>query len=253
MRPTPPAHALLPLFALLAVIAGSGCRTTTDTYDQMTQVGLPDVGATPSATPSQATLGALLRYGDQGWGIMPDMDGHLVVLGGRAYQLRADGRVYTPTHDIKPRFATLSQFLMDVAVALPGGCDLKGLQDRIRETVGSDEVFLALRITGRFERIEVSAPRPLEQESAGRPPKPEQRSWTLSKVSGTMVGFRHPASVDGLHPPGVHLVFISHDLLSGGYVRDFKLVDGDVEIDVCSRYLLVDPQAQRVQRRLMQP
>jgi acetolactate decarboxylase len=238
------------VFAVLMLSAGLvGCRTTRPTFDRITQIGYPDTAAGHTSTPSQVTLGKLLRYGGQGWGIMPEMDGHLIVLGGRPYQLRADQTVYTPTLDIRPRFATLSDFLMDVALELPEGCDHERLEQRVQEAIGSPDAFLAIRVTGRFERIDVSAPKPLSVSGGDRATDPA--SWTLHKVSGTMVGFRHPPSVAGVHPSGIHLVFISHDLLNGGYVRDFELVDGDVEIDVGAEYLLVDPKASVVQEHLL--
>jgi acetolactate decarboxylase len=46
----------------------------------------------------------------------------------------------------------------------------------------------------------------------------EQHVFELANVSGTMLGFRFPAYVEGIEVSGYHLHFISSDRRRGGHV-----------------------------------
>lgn len=48
--------------------------------------------------------------------------------------------------------------------------------------------------------------------------------------------------VEGINIPGYHFHFLSDDRTAGGHVLEFTLEEGDCEVDVCNRYLLILPE-----------
>jgi acetolactate decarboxylase len=55
--------------------------------------------------------------------------------------------------------------------------------------------------------------------------------FEFDDVSGTVAGYRFPESFEGVNVAGYHLHFITDDHSAGGYVLNFTMVSGTIEID----------------------
>ena len=72
----------------------------------------------------------LLRHGDFGVGTLDHLDGELVVLDGRPYQVRGDGAVVAVPPDRSTPFAVVTRFDPDGAFACPPVAGLADLDAR---------------------------------------------------------------------------------------------------------------------------
>lgn len=176
----------------------------------------------------------LLRHGDFGVGTLDHLDGEMLVLDGRAYQVRGDGVVVEVGPDRSTPFAVVTPFEPDGEFACPEVAGLTDLDTRLDEALPQKNAFVAIRVDGRFASITL---RSVHRQEPPYKPLAEvaqsQSMWTHSDLSGTLVGIRCPAWVGGLNVPGYHWHFVSDDRKIGGHVLDCRVREGRVRYDVC--------------------
>jgi acetolactate decarboxylase len=181
----------------------------------------------------------LLHCGDFGLGTLDHLDGELIVLDGRAYQVRGDGVVVEVDSERSTPFAIVTRFEPDRELPCPRVGSLSDLDARLDDALGEKNNFLAVRVDGRFAAITLRSVH--RQEPPYRPlgdVVKGQSVWTHREVSGTLVGFRSPAWVDGLNVPGYHWHFLSDDRTVGGHVLDCRARVGRVQYVVCGDWLI---------------
>ena len=188
------------------------------------------------------SLGDLRWQGDFGIGTYDNLDGEMVLLEGEFYQVKADGRVYSPDLQGETPFAAVCTFRGDQTFAVPGGPGMKELEDWVDREVPNPNVFCAIRIDGQFKAMRTrSVPAqkrpfpPLKEVTASQP------VFDMENVAGTVVGFRCPAYVAGVNVPGYHLHFLSQDRSRGGHILAWELVTGTAQVDVLDRFVLQLP------------
>ncbi len=172
---------------------------------------------------------ALRQHGDFGIGTFQGLDGEMVALDGRFWQVRTDSLPIPASDSQKAPFAMLTFFDEDIHGAPPPGLDYAGLQQFSSGLFPSPNYFYAVRVEGEFAWLKIrSVP-------GQQPPYPvladvvaKQTVWELEGVRGTMVGFYCPSYLGGVNQGGFHLHFISDDLRSGGHVLDCRT--GEVEL-----------------------
>jgi acetolactate decarboxylase len=181
----------------------------------------------------------LLRYGDFGVGTLDHLDGEMIFLDGRAYQVRGDGVVVEVGSDRSTPFAIVTRFEQDGEFPCPRVGSLSDLDARLDDALRQRNNFLAIRVDGRFASITLRSIhrqeppyRPLGDVAKG------QSVWTHAEVSGTLVGVRCPAWVEGLNVPGYHWHFLSDDRKVGGHVLDCRVREGRVQHQVCRDWLI---------------
>jgi acetolactate decarboxylase len=167
-----------------------------------------------------AELRQVLAHGDFGLGTLEGVDGELVVLDGRAWQARADGRVVRVGGGARTPFVEVTRFRPDRHVAVSAGLSLAALEELLdRQDAGPGRIQ-AVRIDGTFAHMTVrSVPK---QSPPYRPlaevVKAQQVTFSHESIAGTLVGFRFPATIGGVNVPGWHLHFLSRDHRVGGHV-----------------------------------
>lgn len=177
----------------------------------------------------QTRYGDLHAHGDFGLGTFNDLDGEMVGFDGVFYQLRSDGSARPVTDDQKTPFAVVTFFVPDQSLALSNS-DKAATLERLTAAT-QDNLFTAIRIDGRFERITTRTVRaqhrpfpPLQDAAAG------QAETVLTDVAGTLAGFRTPAFAGSLGVPGFHLHFLTADRASGGHVLDFDIATATAQL-----------------------
>jgi acetolactate decarboxylase len=193
----------------------------------------------------------LLRYGDLGIGTFDRLEGEMIMMNGKIYQVKADGNVYTPDLNIKTPFASVCKFSADVTIPLSDGLDYDALEKLIDQSIPNQNLFYAIRIEGKFARMKtrsVPAQRkpylPLAEVTKNQP------EFSMENVSGTIVGFRCPPYVKGINVPGYHLHFISSDFKQGGHVLRFEITSGACDIDLVNQFLLILPEDQEAFKKM---
>jgi acetolactate decarboxylase len=180
------------------------------------------------------TFAELKKQGDFGIGIIHALDGEMVALDGKFYQLNVDGTAQPLSDQIKTPFAVVTFFDTDESLSIEDGpISFSSTQKTIDALRTKKKIFYAIRIDGEFEFVEtrsfVKQEKPYPKlTKVLRKMQPFQR---FESLKGTLVGFWFPRYMGGIRIFGYHFHFITEDRTRGGHVLDFKLVKGRIEID----------------------
>ncbi|MDD5705659.1 MAG: acetolactate decarboxylase [Kiritimatiellae bacterium] len=214
-----------------AALLLAGCVSSVP-FDQITR--WPAAGVVPAAKDAAFPAYELHQYGNLGAGTLASGAGDMALDGIYYYQFGRDGAVYAmpPSEALAAGWAV--RFRPDRVEALPPDFSRAALDAMLEVSVPDRSVVCALRLVGRFETIQLD----------GGP--------LLRRVSGTIFGLRTPPTTADDRSGSPQLWFLSGDLLTGGRIADFRLVDGSLALDLCPRYLNINPGAGRALRLLRQ-
>jgi acetolactate decarboxylase len=190
------------------------------------------------------TFGSLKRHGTFGIGTFDGLDGEMIGLDGRFYQIKADGVAYPVPDSMTTPFAEVTSFEADKTVPMQDGMEYEGLQRYLDELIPDSSIFYAVKLEGTFKYIKT---RSVPRQKEPYPPLPEavkdQTIFEFHDIKGTIVGFRCPDFVKGgVNVPGYHFHFITADKKAGGHLLACQLQDGTIAIDFTSQFHLVLPQ-----------
>lgn len=205
-----------------------GASTPDDTLYQYSTIdalmlGLYDGGV---------TMQNLTTRGDFGIGTFDRLDGEMIVLDGMVYQARADGTVSQAAPANTTPFAAVAFFDTDRSYQLNRYDNLSSLTSTIDTFLPGENHFSLIRIDGTFPAVKVRSvpaqqtPYPKLEDAVK-----EQKVYTLSNITGTVVGVWSPAFVQGINVPGYHLHFISADRKSGGHLLDISTDRATLSLD----------------------
>jgi len=164
-------------------------------------------------------LEKIRTHGDFGLGTFDSLDGEMVMLDGRVYQIAGDGVVReVNVKDAATPFAIVTFYRPISHDDLDEELDYASFQEWILQLLPSPNLFYALRIEGSFADVKVrSVPRqenyrPLVDVARDQP------EFTFTEAEGTLAGFFTPAFLESLSVPGLHLHFLSTDRTQGGHL-----------------------------------
>lgn len=196
------------------------------------------------------SLRQLLAYGNFGLGTFDHLDGEMILLEGKFFQVKLNGKAYRPALQVTAPYATLVRFQPENELILARKTDLAGLKKQIDAAVPNQNVLVAIKVKGRFSAIKV---RSVPAQKKPFPPLQEvirhQAVYELVDTAGTLVGFRCPAVLQGATVPGYHLHFLTRDGQAGGHVLSFTIEEGRATLDLCHRFLLLMPEDGRPRQR----
>jgi len=167
-------------------------------------------------------LSRIRQHGDFGLGTFDSLDGEMVMLDGRVYQIAGDGQVREVDEDATTPFACVTFYAPISHDDLDEELSYDAFQDWLLQLLPSPNLFYALRIEGSFAAVRVrSVPRqenyrPLVDVAADQP------VFELTAVEGTLAGFFSPAFLSSLSVPGLHLHFLSADRHQGGHLLECR-------------------------------
>jgi acetolactate decarboxylase len=177
------------------------------------------------------TVERLLHHGDFGLGTFNALDGELVVLDGVAYQVTSDGRAGPVASTKRTPFAAVTRFVAEHSLAVVAPLDREGVANVIHKAGRSENITVAVRITGRFGRIL------MRTVAAQTPPYPSldeassnEVEITVENVEGTLVGFRTPEFEHSIGVAGYHLHFLDAERTRGGHMLDFTFDAGEIAL-----------------------
>lgn len=184
----------------------------------------------------------LLQYGNWGIGTFDRLDGEMMILEGRIFQIRSDGKAcHPPTEDTTP-FASVVQFKPDKRFRVESPLSLEELQQRIDQEAPDLNSFCAVRIDGTFSQIKT---RSVPPQNKPYPPLVEvtknQPEFLFENVEGVLFGFRCPSYVKGINVTGYHLHFLTRNEKQGGHLLSATLKEGWVDLDNCHRFNMILP------------
>jgi acetolactate decarboxylase len=188
------------------------------------------------------TFKDLGAHGDFGIGTVQALDGEMIGLDGKFYQVKSNGIAYRVSDSMKTPFAEVAFFKPEETIALNGTSNLTGLESRLDGSLVTKNLFYGIRIDGTFEYVKT---RSVPMQSKPYPPLSEavkaQKIFEFHNITGTIVGFRCPAYVGGINVPGYHMHFITANRSAGGHLLDIRLGNASIKVDDLSEFEMILP------------
>nr|POF12869.1 alpha-acetolactate decarboxylase [Quercus suber] len=177
----------------------------------------------------------LASKGNQGLGTFARMNGELLMLDGRVYQLQAEGNVREAAASDQIPFAVSTQFVAQKTSTV--ALDVKDDIDRTLDEFDghAKNLFMTYRIEGKFAHLKCRTVR--GQEYEGQPLSELGKKQSVEEyhdVEGTIIGFRTPKNWQGFGVAGEHLHFIQQDRKAGGHVLEVKAEKVEMQMAVAS-------------------
>ena len=191
----------------------------------------------------RTTCSTLLQHGDFGIGAFDRLDGELIILDGKLYQAKTDGKVYRPSPSAMTPYAFACRFSGGYPWKLPKGTTLDSLQLILDQAAANTNLFYAFRVNGFFQKVKTrTVPAQNKPYTSLLEAVKGQVIAEFEQLPGTLVGFRCPAYIQGINYPGYHFHFLSSDHQKGGHLLGCEMDAGQVQILPLSRYELALPE-----------
>ena len=185
----------------------------------------------------------LSKQGDFGLGTFEGLDGEMVVLNNRIYQVRSDGATSRVKSGMTTPFAVVTNFAPQLRIQITKPATYAQLIAAIEPLLPSLNYFYAIKVEGVFDSLTARS------VAKQFPPYPtlaaaiaQQTLFPMTNVRGTLVGFRSPQFVRGINQPGFHFHFLRADEAAGGHALDFLLTQGTVEISLLRQHTTFLPE-----------
>jgi len=184
----------------------------------------------------------LAKYGNFGIGTFNGLDGEMLALNGKFYQLKSNGVAYRVDTSEKTPFAVVTFFKPEIKQKLKKGLTYKEFKKRQLKYIDSPNVFYAIQIEGKFKSLRVrSIPKQIKPYAELKDVVKQQKVYDFKHVNGTIVGFYCPSYTKGINVPGFHFHFINEAKTAGGHVLDFVIDDVVMQIDEKNDFFLSLP------------
>ncbi len=178
------------------------------------------------------TIGTLRQKGDFGIGTFNNLDGEMIALGGRFFQLDLDGNARAVGDDMKTPFSTVCHFKQMLSEEIREPMSYEEFEERLKLLLPSDNMFYAIHMTGRFRSVTTrSVPRtenyrPLSEATE------KQKLRRFKDAEGHLVGFYTPSFVPSVNVPGYHFHFIDDGFSAGGHLMNCEPERLDIKLQI---------------------
>jgi acetolactate decarboxylase len=186
----------------------------------------------------------ILDHGDFGLGTFADLDGEMVVLDGRAYQVQGSGRVSQAPPQARAPFAVVTRFAPQIDVEVEPLATFAALQSRCDSFRNSGNIFYAFRLDGRFSSIRTRAVSPARKGAGIVDAAKSQSEFRFSNINGTLVGLWSPGFSSAFSIAGYHFHFISEDRQHGGHLLDCATGKLQLRMEVLTDFHLALPETE---------
>ena len=237
-------YSLLATFLGIVIIAISGCLHLSENNDVLFQTSTINA-LLKGVYDGDITFQELKQHGDFGLGTINALDGEMIGLEGKFYQIRTDGISYPINDSMKTPFAVVTFFEPDKSVWLDEAANsYEQLRGHLDNLLPTKNIFYAIKIEGVFEYIKT---RSVPKQNKPYPPLVEvvknQSTFEFHNTEGAIVGFWCPAYVEGVNVIGYHFHFITEDRKAGGHLLECRMQNVIIEIDYTSDFYMVLSQS----------
>jgi acetolactate decarboxylase len=230
------------LWAAFLAIAVCGCSHLQEDKDILFQTSTINA-LLEGVYYGEITFKELKQHGNFGIGTFNGLDGEMIGLKGKFYQIKADGVAYPANDSIRTPFAVVTFFESDRTALIDKAVDYNQLKQYLDNLLPTKNIFYAIKIEGVFRYIKT---RSVPKQNRPYPPLVEvvknQPTFEFHNVEGSIVGFLCPDYVKGINVPGYHLHFITRDKKAGGHLLECQMQNVKVEIDYTSEFYMVLPE-----------
>ncbi|MBF0281634.1 MAG: acetolactate decarboxylase [Zetaproteobacteria bacterium] len=180
-------------------------------------------------------ISEILEHGDFGLGTFNQLDGEMVVLDGKVFQLKSDGQAYAVEPTVHTPFACVTFFTPNSEELIEQELDFKQLTELLERMIPSLNMIYAIRIEGHFSYVKT---RSVPRQESYRPlveVAREQPEFEFEQIEGVMAGYWTPSFMESLTVPGYHLHFLTADHQHGGHLLACKTRSIRIGIQQLSR------------------
>jgi acetolactate decarboxylase len=185
---------------------------------------------------------SILKHGDFGLGTFANLDGEMVVLDGRAYQVQGSGKVSEAASGAAAPFAVVTRFDAEADVRTAAIASIAALGKCCDEHRTSDNIFYAIRLDGHFDRIRTRAVSPPGDDKRLIDAAKAQAEFRFDDIGGTLVGIWSPSFSSAFSIPGYHFHFLSDDRKHGGHLLDCSAGALRLRIEALTDFHLALPE-----------
>jgi acetolactate decarboxylase len=194
----------------------------------------------------EVSVKSILEHGDFGLGTFANLDGEMVVLDGRAYQVQGTGRVSEAGPDAGAPFAVVTRFSPQTDVETEPVASFKDLEDRCDKYRNSGNIFYAVRLDGHFSRVRTRAVNPPQPSTRLVDAAKAQSEFNFTDIDGTLIGLWSPGfssafSISGYH---FHFHFLSKDRRHGGHLLDVEAGPLRLKVEALTDFHLALPESE---------
>jgi acetolactate decarboxylase len=184
----------------------------------------------------------LKTHGDTGIGTLDALDGEMIALDGKFYQIASDGICRPVADSMTTPFASVTCFERDKVSAADSETGFESLKAMLDTMMPSKNVFYAIRIDGTFRSVKTrSVPKQTKPYPKLTDVVAKQPTFEFTNAKGTLIGFWCPYYVKGVNVPGYHFHFITEDRTQGGHLLDCATAGVTAYLDVTPRFSLSLP------------
>src|SRR3954453_6189387 len=140
----------------------------------------------------EVSVRSILQHGDFGLGTFANLDGEMVVLDGRVYQVHGTGLVTEADANDGAPFAVVTRFSPEIDAEVRAIADIGDLQISCDEHRRSGNIFYALRLDGHFRRVLTRAVNPPMPGRRLIEATRDQSEFHFEEIDGTLVGLWSP-------------------------------------------------------------
>ncbi len=192
----------------------------------------------------------LRKKGDFGVGALDKLDGELILLDGKGWQARFDGKVVQVKDKDKLPFAVVTHFRPSLKKRVNSRLEYKGLVQELNELLPTRNAPVAIKVHGRFSVLKARSVAGQQRPySTLAEAVKKQVEWQWEDIEGTMVGFRFPQFLSGVNLADYHFHFIADDKTRGGHVLDAVIRNATIELSVLRKFEMDLPTTQEFDQR----
>jgi acetolactate decarboxylase len=192
----------------------------------------------------EVNVQTLLEHGDFGLGTFADLDGEMVIVDGRAYQIQGSGRVSEASSGAGAPFAVVTQFEASIDVSIGPVGSFKDLEASCDPFRRSGNLFYALRLDGHFKRVRARAVNPLNAGTGLVDAAKAQSEFVFTDLEGTLVGMWSPGFSSAFSVAGYHFHFLSADRQHGGHLLDIDADPLRLRVEALTDFHLALPESE---------
>jgi acetolactate decarboxylase len=192
----------------------------------------------------EVSVKSILEHGDFGLGTFANLDGEMVVLDGRVYQVQGTGRVSEARPNAGAPFAVVTRFSPQTDVDAEPVANFKELEERCDKYRNSGNIFYALRLDGRFRKVRTRAVNPPRPGTRLVDAANAQSEFSFNDIDGTLIGLWSPGFSSAFSISGYHFHFLSKDRQHGGHLLDVESGPLRLKVEALTDFHLALPESE---------
>lgn len=228
------------IFAFWSLL--TGCAKKVDNTDTLFQVSTINA-LLEGIYDGNMTFEELKQHGDLGLGTFNALNGEMLMLDGKIYQVKSDGKVYPAADSMKTPFSAVTFFEEDTTLVFDSTLEYKSLEKLLDNILPTENIIYAIKIEGSFKYVRT---RSVPVQEKPYPPLSEvvknQPEFEFHNEKGSLVGFRLPYYLSGINVPKYHLHFITEDKKGGGHLLECETDSIKIGIDFTENIFVSLPE-----------